>query len=114
MNQTRFFSCALIAGALATATFAASAQSGVTPALTDAEASAQVATAEDVDAGDDANTRPEIDRLCLKHTGSRIAARDSPGRRCSAFGRVYTQDDLQRTGAINLTDALRMLDPAIR
>lgn len=114
MNRTRFFSCPLIAGVLAAASFAASAQSSVTPAVTDAEASAQVSAADDIDARDDANIRPQVDRLCLKHTGSRIVARDTPGRRCSATGRVYTQDDLHRTGAINLTDALRMLDPAIR
>ncbi|MEP6906626.1 MAG: hypothetical protein ABI858_01395 [Pseudoxanthomonas sp.] len=56
------------------------------------------------------------DRNCLKHTGSRISPRADPqGRKCiSASGRSYSKDDLDRTGEIDLADALRRLDPAIR
>lgn len=56
------------------------------------------------------------DRSCLKETGSRLAPRpDSKGRKCiNATGRAYTKDDLDSTGAIDLKDALRRLDPAVR
>lgn len=56
------------------------------------------------------------DTHCLKKTGSRIAPRaDKQGRKCvSANGRSYSKEDLDRTGEIDLADALRRLDPAIR
>lgn len=70
---------------------------------------------------------------CLRDTGSRITAAHNQrvqrmarrkgasataghddGTRCvSAHGRVYRRDDLDRTGAIDVADALRQLDPAI-
>lgn len=55
------------------------------------------------------------DRNCLKETGSRLATRpDSKGRKCvNATGRSYTKEDMDRTGAIDLHDALRRLDPAV-
>ena len=55
------------------------------------------------------------DRNCLKETGSRLAPRpDSKGRKCvNATGRSYTREDMDRTGAIDLQDALRRLDPAV-
>ena len=73
---------------------------------------------------------------CLRDTGSRIVSAHNervrrevrrsnqdtdttePGAaatRCvSAHGRVYSREDLDSTGAIDLGDALRQLDPAIR
>jgi hypothetical protein len=59
----------------------------------------------------------EVDRNCLRHTGSRLlhSRRARAEKRCApAFGRVYTQDDLRMTGAVDIADALRRLDPAIR
>jgi hypothetical protein len=55
------------------------------------------------------------DRNCLRETGSRLAPRpDSKGRKCvNASGRSYTKGDLDSTGAIDLEDALRRLDPAV-
>lgn len=56
------------------------------------------------------------DRYCLRETGSRIhARRASSAQRCRSlgFGRAYTQDDLQRTGHIDIAQALRALDPSI-
>ncbi len=47
---------------------------------------------------------------CLTGTGSRIAAK---GDRCTAIGRSYTSDDVERTGAMTVAGALRLLDPAI-
>lgn len=71
---------------------------------------------------------------CLRETGSRIVTarnqriqrdarrngvaatpgQDAQAKCVSAHGRVYSRDDLDRTGAIDLGDALRQLDPAIR
>jgi hypothetical protein len=47
---------------------------------------------------------------CLKSTASRIP--DSTGG-CSAVGRSYSSEDIQRTGAVTADEALRLLDPAI-
>lgn len=61
-----------------------------------------------------------VDRLCLRQTGSRIVeARNLRSREgnkeCVARnGRVYTRADIDMTGAVDLADALRMLDPSIR
>lgn len=103
----------LIAGLLATATSAASAQTS-TAIQTDVAAQAQI----DTDTVD-AETRlaaeaDDVNRHCLRHTGSRITARDQDGKRCiAANGRVYTRDDIERTGEIDLATALRRLDPTI-
>lgn len=61
----------------------------------------------------------EVDRFCLRETGSRIpmASRVSgkrDQRRCTgANGRVYTREEIERTGEVDLADALRRLDPSI-
>lgn len=83
---------------------------------------------------DSARARVDSERPhCLRDTGSRIVSahnervrrearrshRDTtePGAaaaRCvSAHGRVYSREDLDSTGAIDLGDALRQLDPGI-
>ena len=68
-------------------------------------------------------TTPESPHHCMQATGSRVtmaqnarAEREGkPTRRCTAApGKVYTADDLDRTGAVNIADALRMLDTGIR
>jgi hypothetical protein len=46
-------------------------------------------------------------RPCVRQTGTRIA------RQHCQPGRAYTREDIDRTGATNMADALRMLDPAI-
>jgi hypothetical protein len=52
-----------------------------------------------------------VDHFCLRHTGSLI--RSTGKHRCTAIGRSYSQDDLRRTGEIDLADALRRLDSSI-
>jgi hypothetical protein len=47
---------------------------------------------------------------CVGGTGTRLPAKDN---QCTGFGSVYTQDDLNRTGATTPGEALRLLDPAI-
>lgn len=59
------------------------------------------------------------DRFCIKETGSRIVAARNKSKKAdeecvSANGRVYTREDIERTGSVDLRDALRRLDPAIR
>lgn len=48
---------------------------------------------------------------CLRLTGTRI--RPPAGRCASGPGRVYSREELDRTGAIDLSDALRRLDPSL-
>lgn len=82
---------------------------------------AQPASKDEIARKDDV-TKAEVakadvsDRSCLKETGSRLAPRpDSKGRKCvNATGRAYTKEEMDSTGAIDLKDALRRLDPAVR
>jgi putative hemolysin len=66
-----------------------------------------------------ASAQPD-DRYCLRRTGTRIDLRrndrsgDSDKQCIAAGGRVYTREDLERTGEIDIADALRKLDPAIQ
>ena len=63
---------------------------------------------------------PVDERFCLRYTGTRIdltrhrRTADLDQRCIAAGGRVYTREDLERTGEIDLANALRMLDPGIR
>jgi hypothetical protein len=47
---------------------------------------------------------------CLTQTGSRLAADNAD---CSAFGRSYSREDIDRTGSVTAAEALRLLDPSI-
>jgi outer membrane cobalamin receptor len=66
------------------------------------------------------DARKADDRFCIEQTGSRItAARNarskSEQKDCvAAGGRVYTREDIDRTGSVDLKDALRRLDPSLR
>lgn len=110
----------VLTAALMSLAFAASAQTAA-PAAADPAApqATAVAPAETpVDASADRNktaAKDEIaDRNCLKYTGSRVIRADSKGRKCAnATGRAYNRDDIDRTGAIDLRDAIRRLDPAV-
>lgn len=61
-------------------------------------------------------------RTCLRSTGSRIVAAENlraqkngkPQRCVNSFGRVYSKEDLDRTGHVNMADALRTLDTSLR
>lgn len=65
---------------------------------------------------------PRPARNCMRHTGSRIVVAENmraekqgkPQRCANGPGRVYSSDELDRTGHINLAEALRSLDPSIR
>lgn len=67
-----------------------------------------------------AGAAAQEDRYCLRYTGTRIDLRRHD--RTSGFeqgcvasgGRVYTREDLERTGEVDIANALRKLDPAIR
>jgi hypothetical protein len=64
---------------------------------------------------DDAKAKPEKPAAvaqnpsCLTQTGSRIGAKG----KCRATGRSYTNDDMRRTGATTVGEALPLLDPSI-
>ena len=115
----------LLASVIAIVAFAASAQTLTTSVEVHATAQAQPASDTSGDARFDSTAKPQIDRNCLPQTGSRIVARgnatrsasdltDKHGKRCvAASGRVYSREDIERTGEVDLADALRKLDPAI-
>jgi len=95
--------------------FAASAQTAApaepaTPQAADAAPAQASANQDKADAKKD----ELADRNCLQHTGSRLIRADSKGRKCAnAAGRSYSKEDIDRTGATDLRDALRKLDPSV-
>ena len=100
---------------LSSLVFAASAQSPVDAPVPPVEQQAAVPDADAPETTGQPATRELDDRNCLKHTGTRISPRaDRNGRKCAnAVGRAYNRDDLDRTGAVDLAEALRRLDPAV-
>lgn len=62
----------------------------------------------------------EADAFCLRQTGSHVrsitpkAHGDRAVECASAPGRVYSREDIERTGATTTAQALRLLDPSIR
>ncbi|WP_149196066.1 hypothetical protein [Luteimonas suaedae] len=58
--------------------------------------------------------------FCIRETGSRVIAHRNARTKkeradCVASGgRVYTREDIESTGSVDLVDALRRLDPSIR
>ena len=48
---------------------------------------------------------------CALETGSRIAPQ--PGECSTSPGRSYSQTDIERTGSVDVADALHLLDPSI-
>jgi len=89
-------------------------------------ASAQTGSASGQDSGATRQAEADAERDCLRYTGSHL--RDRQDRKVeqgevksldseacvAANGRVYSREDLERTGATDIADALRRLDPAIR
>jgi len=116
----------LLASLIAGAAFSTSAQT-VSISAADEAAQAQQDEGASVAAGLDSNAGPRIDRHCLRQTGSRIVPRanstrartasnrdEMQARQCiAANGRVYSREDLERTGEVDIADALRKLDPSI-
>lgn len=82
----------------------------------DPNAPSPVTPSQDEATQDEQAAKPEkaVDHFCLRNTGSHITAhRANRARRCAAYGRVYDYEALQRTGEIDVADALRKLDPSI-
>jgi hypothetical protein len=53
-----------------------------------------------------------VDRKCLRETGSHIVRKDR--RDCMNLnGNSYSREDIDHTGAVDVADALRLLDPSI-
>lgn len=108
----------LMISLLAAWAFVATAQAADSPAP--APAAQEAASDQDVEAPAPAADRKADEAFCLRHTGSRIPVRADrrTGKKdagcIAAHGRVYTRDDLDRTGEVDIADALRKLDPAIR
>lgn len=110
--------------ALGACSFAAAAQSSVGVGVSVGTGASEPVAENRVNAGEEPASHP----FCLRSTGSRIAPRARPSDRDTAadaartkrpdcvttHGRVYTRRDLDSTGAVDIADALRRLDPSIR
>lgn len=119
----------LLAGLLAGMSFAAAAQS---QSVASQPTSNAIGTAVQPVVQDEMQseipTRDVRDHSCLRETGSLIstaqnqqtlrdARRNNPNGtvevKCAGYGSAYTQQDIRRTGAADLSEALRLLDPSI-
>jgi hypothetical protein len=103
----------LLAAGLAAAT--AQAQTAADPAPAAPPSTAQEAPKATPEVpATDSDRKPLSDTTCLRETGSRITKRAGKPRCTAQPGRVYSKDDIDRTGYTSLGDALRALDPSIR
>ena len=108
----------LIASLMFGFAFAAQAQSSGSVTVKD-EADQPIAQMQAADAKDQ-NADRLSDRNCLRSTGSLVTTRynarvEREKQKCiAANGRSYTQEDLRDTGATDIGDALRRLDPSVR
>lgn len=81
--------------------------SGTVSTSKDAAATEQVNISANENAAVDAKTD------CITNTGSRIKTKDKKG--CNGEpGRSYDKDDIDRTGALTVGEALERLDPSVR
>jgi hypothetical protein len=111
----------LLAVLLAAAVGSAAAQT-VTVTKDTGETETAQTTAQTTVQTSEADTPREPARTCLRSTGSRVitaqnlrAEKAGKPQRCgSGVGRVYTAEDLERSGHLDLADALRALDTSIR
>jgi hypothetical protein len=78
-----------------------------------------VTTAKDTPATEEVNItadKAEVSKVksnCISTTGSRLKAKDKRG--CNGEpGRSYDKEDLDRTGALTVGEALERLDPSIQ
>jgi len=111
--------CLIGAGVLSLAAFAASAQTISTVALdtaaqlVDADATTEAAPPTAAEA--EFAAQRDADRNCLRYTGTHFVARNRPAKDClPRHGSFYTREDLDRTGEIDIGQALRKLDTSIR
>lgn len=122
---------AMLSVLLACCASAAWAQSG-SVSVTDEHGNVQSTTATATAATSAADASNEAsqsasDHYCLHETGSHLRVRSQTthsrttqshdGRDkfdCAGYGRAYSRDELERTGAVNTADALRQLDPSFR
>lgn len=96
--------CAISAAAFAQSTADSQNTSQSTPATT-AQPTTKTKTAKQ-------RTVSQIDsRMCIRDTGSHIPP--PKGRCLPVAGNSYSQQDIQRTGANNVGQALQMLDPSV-
>jgi hypothetical protein len=111
-----------VAFALSVFAIAASAQT-VTVHDDAAKDTAAPAEATQTDAAATEPAKPQIASTCLTLTGSRVTAHRNlravregrPERECAnGTGRVYSDDQIERTGQRSIADALRTLDTGIR
>ncbi len=107
MNKLFFAGVFALGGAAAFAMpgFAQTASSAQSPAATTAQ------TANGPYAKQKGSVPPLDSRQCIRDTGSHIPPRT--GQCLPVAGRSYSAQDIQRTGAINIGQALRTLDPAV-
>ncbi len=64
----------------------------------------------------EAALQEDADRNCMRYTGTHIQTRAmrEKGKDCVvANGRVFSRTDIERTGEVDIADALRRLDPSI-
>lgn len=92
--------------ALALPAFAQTAQDG-----TQAQTSTAATSGQKAPTSSQRAVPPRNSRMCIRDTGSHIPP--PKGQCLPVAGNSYTQEDIQRTGATNIGQALQMLDPSV-
>jgi len=112
--KSSLFAATIAAGALYASALAAAAQTPAPAAPVVAQhAAPEAAVGRDESRAPSAAAKTRADdRYCLRQTGSRIHSQAKQG--CTAYGRRYDREDMQRTGEVDVASALRKLDPAVR
>ncbi|MBA2237506.1 MAG: hypothetical protein H0W24_02215 [Lysobacter sp.] len=117
-NSHRPLLGSLIGAGLLSLAFGASAHDPALHANLDTSAQSTATATARAEASADAESLAQLDahRSCLRHTGTRISTRSRRNDKdcVGANGRVYSREDINSTGSVELADALRRLDPSIR
>lgn len=108
MNKLILTTALALAGATAFAApgFAQSAGTAHSQTATTAQAASNAQPAQQ-----ERSVPPLDSRQCIRDTGSHIPPRK--GQCLPVAGSSYSQQDIQRTGATNIGQALQMLDPSV-
>lgn len=113
MNKTLLGTALVALCGAATFALPALAQQTATNPQTSTQTSTRTTAASQTEAKPKARRAvpPLNSRMCIRDTGSHIPP--PKGQCLPVAGNSYSQQDIQRTGATNVGQALQMLDPSV-
>lgn len=112
-KQLLVIALAAVVGACAVPAAAFARQAAAASPATDGQQATQTSAAQPSAMTGTKHAVPPVDsRMCVRDTGSHL--RPPKGKCLPVAGNSYTQEDIRRTGAMNVGQALQMLDPSVR